>query len=193
MNNRNPHMSDDTGYLGVILGPMFSGKTSRLISIFKHNQIAEIPTLVVNWYEDERYTTSGLSTHDGIIIPCTKLHHLKDIYKYFKLQKEEPKVILINEGQFFNDLYSVVKELLFNHNKIIYVCGLDGDYKMEKFGQILDIIPLANSVTKLSAICKICKVEAHFTKRISKEISQKKIGGSDSYIPVCRKCYIKSI
>lgn len=72
----------------------------------------------------------------------------------------------------------------------MYVCGLDGDYKMKKFGQILDLIPICDEVEKLHAICTICKAPASFTKRITQETEQKVIG-SDNHIPVCRMCHLK--
>ena len=177
----------DAGYLGIWIGPMFSGKTTRLITKFKLNKIAEIPTLVINYAEDNRYSQINLSTHDKVEIPCVKLSNLKEIYSH--LERMEYDTILINEGQFFADLYDVVKDLIENKNKNVYICGLDGDYKMQKFGQLIDLIPLANSVEKLNAICKRCKKTAAFTRRISLETAQKVIGDTDKYIPVCRKCY----
>jgi len=104
------------------------------------------------------------------------------------------EVFLINEGQFFPDLYDCVKELVNIYHKKVYVCGLDSDYRMEKFGQILDLIPISDNVKKYKAICAICKngTKAIFSKRITKEKEQKIIG-TNNYIPVCRKCYFKSI
>lgn len=181
-------MSSSQGYLKVILGPMFSGKTTQLIRIYKHNQIAEIPTLVINYSEDDRYSNINLSTHDRIEIPCVKLTQLNEIYPYLS-QGKNYKTILINEGQFFEDLYCVVKNLVETHSLNVFVAGLDGDYKMQRFGQMLDLIPIANDVKKLHAICKYCKKPAAFTKRISKETAQKVIGDIDKYVPVCRMCY----
>jgi thymidine kinase len=83
-----------------------------------------------------------------------------------------------------------VKLLVNEHNKKVYVCGLDGDYQMKKFGQILDLIPICDEVEKLHAICTICKAPASFTKRITQETEQKVIG-SDNHIPVCRMCHLK--
>ena len=88
----------EKGFLGIWIGPMFSGKTTRLINKFNHNNIAEIPTLVINYAEDNRYSEINLSTHDRIEIPCIKLSLLSDIYKY--LDKKDYDDILINEGQF---------------------------------------------------------------------------------------------
>lgn len=174
-------------YLKIILGPMFSGKTSQLIRIYKHNKIAEIPTLVINHTDDNRYSAYNLSTHDGSEIPCIKLKKLEEIHSH--LPALERYTILINEGQFFEDLYSVIANLLKRDHLTIVVSGLDGDYKMQRFGQILSLIPLSNEVEKLYAICKYCKNRAAFTQRITKETAQKVIGDINKYVPTCRKCY----
>ena len=79
---------------------------------------------------------------------------------------------------------------MLNHNKKVYVCGLDGDFERKKFGQILNLIPLCDKVTKLTSLCSVCKNGAPgiFSKRITLETEQTVVG-SDNYIPVCRKCY----
>ena len=99
------------------------------------------------------------------------------------------EVILINEGQFFEDLYDVVIDML-RFNKRVYVCGLDSDFERKKFGQILDLIPLCDKVNKLTSLCSQCKdgTPGIFSMRLTNETEQT-IVGSDSYIPVCRKCY----
>ena len=96
-------------------------------------------------------------------------------------------VIIIEEAQFFEDL-KVFVELSLMNNKTIYVAGLDGDSFMKPFGQILDLIPLCDSIKKLSALCVICKdgTPANFTKRIVENQEQKLIGSFESFIPVCR-------
>jgi thymidine kinase len=101
----------------------------------------------------------------------------------------ECDVFLINEGQFFKDLYEAVLELLKN-KKTIYVSGLDGDYKKDKIGNILDLIPHSDNVIKLNSLCGVCRngTKAIFSKRISNEIEQILVG-VDNYVPVCRKCY----
>ena len=168
----------EQGYLKIILGCMYAGKTSKLINIYNMMKFSNISTVVINYQEDNRYD-------DTLMIPCIKTLELMNLEN----KQLDCKVIIINEGQFFPDLLVFVKTML-DKNKHIYVCGLDGDYKMQKFGQILDLIPLCNEVEKLSAICSICKngTKAYFTKRITDEIGQKVIG-SDNYLPVCRKCH----
>ena len=196
----------ESAYLEIILGSMYSGKTSRLVEIYKQCKFCNISVVVINHSIDTRYDDELLSTHDKIKIPCIKTEKLFDIYPYdlnlekgvqnipritdkFKIVACE--VILINEGQFFPDLEEFVKILLTNDKKV-YVCGLDGDCERKKFGQILNLIPLCDKVTKLTSLCSVCKNGAPgiFSKRITLETEQTVVG-SDNYIPVCRKCYNK--
>ena len=176
----------DSGYLKIILGCMYAGKTSKLINIYNMMKFSNISTLVINYKEDTRYSNTQLSTHDKKMIPCVQCLKLMDLLKNREI---EEKVIIINEGQFFTDIVKFVKDML-NKDKHIYICGLDGDFQMKKFGDLLELIPICNEVEKLSAICSICAngTKAYFTKRITNEKGQKVIG-SDNYLPVCRKCH----
>ena len=176
------------GYLKLILGPMFSGKTSKLITIYHHNTIADISTCVINYEEDNRYHNTLLSSHDKRMIPCLKVKKIHEVFEKYPDILRTTKAFIINEGQFFSDLYNAVCLLVNQHHKIVYIGGLDGDYQMKKFGQMIDLIPLADEVEKLRAICTQCKKPAAFTKRLSKETEQKVIG-CDNYIPVCRNCH----
>ena len=166
----------DTGYLKIILGCMYSGKTSSLIRIYKYNKIAGIKTEVINYIDDNRYDPVKMSTHDGIKIDCLKFKNLNELFDKESDLIEKTDSFIINEGQFFNDLYDVVNKLVNEYHKVVYVGGLDGDFKMKKFGQILDLIPISDSVEKLTAICSLCKKKAAFTKRITKETVQTMIG-----------------
>ena len=180
-------MTQPEAYLKVIIGPMWSGKSTEVINIYKYNQIAQIQTLVVNFAEDKRYHDTKLSTHDKMMIPCIRFMKLANLLDYKDLHNY--KSIVIDEAQFFDDLTDAVAVLL-QMKKFVYVCGLDGDFKMRKFGQILDIIPMADEVVKKQALCAICRngKKASFTKRLTSESSQKLIGNSN-YIPVCRECH----
>lgn len=174
-------------YLELIIGPMFSGKTSRLIEIYKQCKFCNIPTLVINHSIDTRYDQHLLSNHDKVMIPCLQTTQLATLINNQELEKAE--VILINEGQFFDDLYDCT-ELWLKENKKIYISGLDGDFERKKFGQIIDLIPLCDKVTKMTSLCSICKngTPGIFSKRITKEKEQTMVG-SDNYLPVCRYCY----
>ena len=181
----------NNGYLKIIVGPMFSGKTSELITISRLYKRCEISVCIINYSGDTRYGHSNiLTTHDNIMIPCISLDSLETILSSESFLKN--KVILINEAQFFEDLYIVVKKLVEDHNKIVYICGLDGDYRRESFGDILKLIPLCDEITKKHAICNFCKNgnRGIFTKRLTNETKQKMIG-YENYESVCRKCFKK--
>jgi len=191
-----------SGYLEIIIGPMFASKTSTLLEIYKQCKFCNIPVSIINHTSDTRYHDTMISTHDKIMAPCLQANKLKDIWKnedfiesknnsdnYSHILINLSDVILINEGQFFSDLYEVVIDML-KYNKKIYVCGLDGDFERKKFGQILDLIPLCDKVRKLTSLCSLCKdgTAGIFSMRLTDEKEQT-IVGSDNYIPVCRKCY----
>ena len=185
------------GYLEVILGPMFSGKTSKILELYKQCEFSNIPVLVINHSSDDRYSDTMLSTHDKQMIPCLKTDKLFDLSantdKVLNQQILDAKVILINEGQFFADLYDWVVSMVDVFGKEVYVCGLDGDSNREKFGQMLDLIPICDKVNKLKSICSICKngTRAIFSLRLSEQHQQVLIG-SDCYKPVCRVCYLEN-
>lgn len=192
-------MSATTSYLELIIGPMFSGKTSELLQIYKQCQFCSIPVSIINHTIDKRYHDTMISSHDKIMAPCLQAIKLTDIWTrlqggnesdiYANKLLRSAEVILINEGQFFPDLYEVVVDML-NHNKKVYICGLDGDFERKKFGSILDLIPLCDKVRKLTSLCSNCRdgTPAIFSMRLTAEKEQT-IVGSDNYIPVCRKCY----
>ena len=193
--------SKNTGYLELFIGPMFSSKTTRLLEIYKQCKFCSIPVTIINHSIDTRYHDTMVSTHDKVMAPCIQTTRLCDIWdykdiettfneegcKHIKLRNSE--VILINEGQFFEDLYEVVVDML-NFNKRVYVCGLDSDFERKKFGQILDLIPICDKVNKLTSLCSQCKngTPGIFSMRLTSD-KQQTLVGSDNYIPVCRKCY----
>lgn len=176
------------GYLEVILGPMFSSKTSRLIEIYKQCVFCSIPVTVFNHAIDKRYHDTLLSNHDKVMVPCVQLENLANEWIRDGAASD---VILINEGQFFPDLVEAVKQML-QLKKRVFVCGLDGDFERKKFGQILDLIPLCDKVSKQHSLCSLCKdgTAAIFSMRLTQD-KQQMLVGSNNYLPVCRMCYEK--
>ncbi len=176
-----------SSYLEIIIGPMFSGKTSKLLEIYKQCKFCDIPVVIINYDLDKRYHDTMVSSHDKIMAPCIQANKLSDII--YDTEVINSEVILINEGQFFEDLYEKVVDML-KEKKKIYIGGLDGDFERKKFGKILDLIPLCDKITKLVSLCSLCKngTPGIFSMRLSKEKEQTVIG-SDNYIPVCRNCY----
>ena len=188
-----------SGYLEIILEPMFSGKTSRLVEIYKQCNFCNISVAVINHCIDNRYDDELLSTHDKIKIPCIKTEKLFDVWTDCinmeekvadvpRMKVASSEVILINEGQFFPDLEDFVKRLL-SHSKQVYICS---NFKGKKFGQILDLVPLCDKIHKLTSLCSVCKNgnKGIFSMRLTSEKEQTVVG-SDNYITVCRTCYDK--
>ena len=132
-------MNESTGYLKIILGSMFAGKTSELVSTYKKYTAKNTKPFVINHSHDTRYSNNKMVTHDGISIDAAFSDKLKTFTEDEYTDKYD--VYLINEGQFFGDLVESVDILLNKKKKKVYVCGLDGDFERKKFGTILDIIP----------------------------------------------------
>jgi thymidine kinase len=175
----------EIGHLSICCGCMFSGKTSWLLQQFKKYSYIGKNICVVNYADDKRYDDKMLSTHDKQMIPCIQTYSLESIRGI--LDKND--VILINEGQFFKDLNQVVSELV-EQNKIVHIAALDGDFKQQEFGQVLQLLPKCDDYIKVHALCAKCKdgTQAPFSFRVSEESQQISIG-SDNYLPLCRRCY----
>mgnify|MGYP001152997727 CR=1 FL=1 len=184
-------MSKYTGEINLILGCMFSGKTSELIKIVRRYRSIKKNVMVLNYCKDTRYSNEEIMTHDLIGEKAFMINNFDDIENNEEYKKiyYNSDIICINEGQFFKGLVKFCNLSANEHNKKIYVCGLDGDFKQEKFGEILDLIPCSENITRLSALCNICGKKACFTKRVSKSNDQILIGGKENYIPVCRLHY----
>ncbi|KAF3844024.1 hypothetical protein F7725_016072 [Dissostichus mawsoni] len=178
------------GQIQVIFGPMFSGKSTELMRRVRRFQIAQYNCLVIKYAKDTRYSDTGMATHDKNTMEAVPANSLGDL----RPQALQACVIGIDEGQFFPDTVEFCEEMA-NLGKI-------------PFGNILNLIPLAESVVKLHAVCMQCYKEAAYTKRIGAEscvhhlyswwyINGGKqsynlvevIGGTDKYQAVCRKCY----
>jgi thymidine kinase len=179
------------GRIELIIGCMFSGKSSELIRRLRNYRHIHKTILTINYKDDIRYGTDKIITHDKVSEPAICIKKLNPILNMNEYQKAD--IIAINEGQFFSDLYDVVTHIANTTDKIVIIAGLDGDSNKELFGDILKLIPHAEEVIKLSTYCKICcnGTIANFTKRICKSKNKIIIGGSDMFTPVCRKCYMK--
>lgn len=171
--------------LSVICGNMFSGKTSELIRRLKRQRAIGDNILVINSAKDTRSCEQVLKTHDGVTFNCLKTWDLFDVLHMPDFDNAD--VVAIDEAQFFPRLRKFVECALYVNKRII-VAGLDADSSQRKFGEIVDCIPLACDVTKLSALCSRCKngTPGPFTKRIVEDKTVELIGGADKYTAVCR-------
>ncbi|CAD8179568.1 unnamed protein product [Paramecium octaurelia] len=175
-----------TGTISVIYGPMFSGKTSELMRLVKRFTISERKCVVLNYANDNRYSGEQcISSHDKQFLKAIKVCKLNEAYEKCK----ESDVVAIDEGQFFTDIVEF-SEKMANLGKIVIVAALDGTFDRKPFHNILNLIPLAERITKLTAVCWFCKREnASFTKRIVQSQEIELIGGEDCYKPACRLCF----
>jgi thymidine kinase len=172
----------------IILGPMFSGKSSYAISYIRRHLAIGKRVVAIKPNIDVRYSDQHvIVTHDRETIPCI-MWDISDPLGMIDAIRTS-NCIVIEEAQFFLGLKSFVHELVFTHKKQVLVVGLDGDATQKKFGEILDCIPFAESVKKLNAFCHICKDGTHapFSKKLSSDESQVDVGGQDKYVAVCLK------
>lgn len=178
-----------TGYLELFLGPMWAGKTTALVSIYNCATTQGISCIAINHTFDDSSNRLVITSHDGNSIPCVSENKLQLIFN-----TSDPAsafnydIILINEGQFFPDLYEWTNYMVNVLHKNIYIAALDGDFKQVGFPNILQIIPQADTFTKLHNMCKTCNHHsAIFTRRTCHNTST--ILPGNDYIPLCRKCY----
>jgi thymidine kinase len=178
--------------LDIIIGPMFAGKSCELIRRIRLLKVLKKEYLVIKPKIDNRY-----ENHSNMIIShnydkeyCIVLNKMDEIYF---INLNNINTIFIDEAQFFDDLVDVVKELVEIYKINVVVTGLDGDSNRNKFGHILDLIPLCNSCTKINASCIMCLdgTPAPFSFRKVQDNNQILIGAADSYMSLCRKHYLE--
>lgn len=174
------------GQIQLITGCMFSGKTTELLRRIQNYVHAEKKCLLVKSSKDTR--TNGIKSHTGQkpnkFVKIIKLDNLKVLTNKFS----DFDVIGIDEAQFFDGLVNVCVNLA-ESDKIVIVAGLNGDFKRTPFGEICKLIPQCESITKLNAICSTCKSPASFSKRICDKRCLILLGGIESYVACCRKCF----
>ena len=161
---RNSANAQNLGQIQLILGPMFSGKSTELIRRLKRYQIARYECLIVKYAKDVRYDDEGIATHDKQTLKAVSANKLSEVNPE---TFQSCDVIGIDEGQFFPDVVSFC-EWAADAGKVVLVAALDGTYQRKGFDSgILDLVPLAEHVIKLTAVCMICFGEGSYTKRIS--------------------------
>ena len=185
--------------LEILVGPMFAGKSSALLSTIRRYEALGWNVFVLTHTADARYSeTPTIASHDRQTRPahpCAALMPLLDHREY-----AESKLVVVEEGQFFPDLVEFVKKVVDTHKKHCVVVGLDGDAKRRPFGEMLALIPLADKVEKLTAMCKRCGdgTPALFSAAISVEAATAAaagavcVGADERYAPMCRRHYLET-
>ena len=204
--------------LELIIGPMFAGKSSTIIQRIKRAEVIGIKSFIVTSNIDTRYpnlssrtsvlddklgndvecvtthyhtNTNLVKTHDKETVQAVGLENLKEMTLFAAFQ--QAKLIIIEEAQFFEGLYDMVKNLVEVYKRDVIVVGLDGDSDRKPFGEILQLVPLADTITKLTALCKRCSdgTPALFTYSTAKKSTQVCVGDAAAYEALCRKHYLE--
>lgn len=173
------------GWIEVICGSMFSGKTEELIRRLKRAQIARQSVEIFKPAVDIRYDETKVVSHDSNSIMSTPVESASQIL----LLASDVSVIGIDEAQFFDNELANVCNILANRGIRIIVAGLDMDYLGKPFGPIPSLLATAEYVTKVHAICIRCGNLAHYSHRISEENTLVLLGEKFDYEPLCRSCY----
>lgn len=181
--------------LTIIMGPMFAGKSSAVISRLRRAEVLGWNSFVITSSADKRYTEkSKIMTHDLASMDATGATVLKGLEQ--RAEYAQARLIVIEEGQFFADLYDFVARAVEEDGKDVVVVGLDGDSDRKPFGDILRLVPLADEVQRLTSLCKRCGdgTAGLFSALVrgSKGGEQIFVGGSDSYEAMCRKHYMEN-
>ena len=175
--------------LTLIIGSMFSGKTTELQRLIHREQCIGRRVLVIN-HSFDKERADDMTTHAGQSMKCVSLGYLGDIDTSGD-DFREYDTIAINEGQFFEDLEPEVLKLLNTFGKNVFVSALDSDFKTQPFANVMKLIPHANKLMKLHALCMKCAngTPALYSYRKTGDTSTIAVGGADMYMPLCRKCY----
>jgi len=184
------------GRIEMIIGCMYSGKTTEIMRQIKRYKTLNKNIIVITHESDNRYCDSGnISTHNCENMVAIPLSKLKNIYNNeYKDEFNKAEVVFVEEGQFFPDLYEFSIDCANLYDKNIIISGLDGDFQLKPFEQIINLISNSEKVTKLTALCKQCGdgTEACFSKRIIKNKERELVGSNGIYEAVCRKHYYSS-
>lgn len=175
--------------LEIVLGPMFSGKSSYALSYIRRQRAIGKDVLVIKPDIDNRYSEDYvLVTHNREQCPCIVWDISQTVYPIDQMRNAD--CIVFEEAQFFKCLDTFISWFLRAHNKDILLVGLDGDAHQNTFGDILKCIPWATTVTKLNALCSRCRdgTLAPYTRKMQSTTDQQvDVGGSDKYEAVCLK------
>ncbi|MBI2341691.1 MAG: thymidine kinase [Deltaproteobacteria bacterium] len=175
-----------TGWIEVVCGPMFSGKTEELIRRMKLALIAKQRVQVFKPQLDDRYADEYIISHSEQKVVCTPVKSSADI---LTLVRDNTRVVGVDEAQFFDDGIVDVCEKLANRGIRVVAAGLDQDFMGAPFGKMPELLAVAESVLKLSAVCMVCGGEATKSQRLVKSKEQIVVGSGELYEARCRACH----
>lgn len=179
-----PHPS--TGWIEVIVGSMFSGKSEELIRRLRRAQIARRKVQVFKPRLDDRFGADHITSHSEMRLPSESLGRSADLLEQVA---DDTEVVGIDEGQFFDaDLPAVCTTLALRGKRVI-VAGLDQDYLGRPFEPMPQLLAIAEYITKTLAICMVCGEPANHTQRLVKSQERVLVGATGAYEARCRRCF----
>ena len=175
----------NSGWIEVIVGSMYSGKTEELIRRLRRAQIARQRVAIFKPAIDDRFGRDQLVSHSEIRIPSRAVKTAKDVLRH----AHEAQVIGIDEGQFLGPDLVKVCERLARRGKRVIVAGLDQDYLGKPFEPMPQLLAIAEYITKTLAICVVCGNPANRSYRKKRRTARVVVGGADLYEARCRRCF----
>jgi thymidine kinase len=175
----------ETGWIEVICGSMFSGKTEELIRRLRRAQIARQRVAIIKPEIDMRYSNRHIVSHSGVSLPSITVNSARQILDHV----EDVDVIGIDEAQFFDNDLANICEHLANLGYRVIVAGLDQDYLGNPFDPIPQLLAVAEYITKTLAICVVCGNPANRTQRVTDSSERVLVGASEAYEARCRRCF----
>ncbi|MBM3917607.1 MAG: thymidine kinase [Sphingomonadales bacterium] len=176
------------GWIEVICGSMFSGKTEELIRRLRRAEFAKQSIVLFKPIIDDRYATEAVVSHQGQSWLAKRVISAKEILENWQGEQ----IVAIDEAQFFDtDIIPVCNELASKGARVI-IAGLDMDYKGLPFGPMPHLMAIAEFITKVHAVCVSCGQLAQFSHRIVAQTEQVLVGAVEKYKPLCRACYLKA-
>ncbi len=188
MSAREPHIVDResaAGWIEIICGSMFSGKTEELIRRLRRARIARQHTEVFKPTLDERYSDDEVVSHNENSVTTTSV----DAPSQIQGLVSDADVVGIDEAQFFDEALVPVCQGLANDGHRVIVVGLDTDYRAEPFDPMPQLMAVAEHVTKLHAVCVVCGAPANHSQRIVPGEDRVLVGATEAYEPRCRECF----
>ena len=176
----------NTGWIEVICGPMFSGKTEELIRRLVRAEIAKQRVAIFKPSIDNRFSENFIVSHNQRKIKSIQVQNTNMILDY----SDKADVFGIDEAQFFDQSIVKVCRSLANKGIRVVIAGLEKDYLAHSFGHMPELLVEAEYITKVNAICMNCGDPANFSHRISSEKKQVVVGETDKYEALCRRCYM---
>lgn len=181
----------NSGWVEVICGSMFSGKTEELIRRLKRAQIAKQKIQIFKPIIDNRYSQEHVTSHSSLRLDAQNIHNIEEIMSHLD---DNTRIVGIDEAQFFSPSIVEISQRLANRGLRVVIAGLDLDYRGVPFGPMPLLMATAEFVTKMAAICTVCgntasRTQRHKLESLEKNDSQVLVGADEFYEARCRRCY----